>query len=310
MFKTGLIALICIGCAALVCDSASATTIHLKGRLFPVETADVRGPFLPSRVEECEVFKEEAGLMAKEISQAHDQCLERYRGASGAGDSEMVLPDGRKVARCTVSYCQELHVARDEYGENAREAYARCVREVRGREQQTDSGRESGHSSSMERSDELEYGGERLFRGPKDGLWKYAKQEMAGAIDKYFGPLGRVGTHGLRAADATEFLWSSASKIREQCAAAQDEKVKDRCDQELIDAITTLPRKVPSEFRYDPVVELIQRAMMEKLQRIMRDVHGNLEEVRRGMEESAYNSVSRPIMPSRRGRTSPLIENR
>lgn len=287
---------------------SSATTVYLNGRLLPVDT-DVQGPLLPSSREECERFKEEANKTDKEITQAHDQCLETYRGSSGSLDSEMRHPDGRKMSRCTVSFCQHLHTGRDEYREKAHEAYSQCLREVQKREQPYGA-RSATSDDSTKHEDLHDYALERSFKGPKEGLWKYAKQEISNAIDKYFSSYARMGNQFVRVAEATDFLWSSTSKIRSKCAEAHDAQVRTKCDQELIDAISTLRRKVPTEFRYDPAIDLIQRAMMEKLQVIMRDVNANLEEVQQGMDDVARDSSAPPSAARRRSRTTPLIENR
>lgn len=296
-------ALSCIGVG-----TASATTVYLNGRLLPVDT-DVRGPLMPSDREECERFKEDADKTGKEISQDHDQCLEAHRGSGGSLDGEMGQSDGRKVSRCTVSFCQHLHTGRDEYREKVHEAYSQCLREVRQKEQSYGA-RSVTSDDSAEHEDFHDYVLERSFKGPKEGLWKYAKQEISKAIDKYFSSYARMGKQSVRVAEATDFLWNSTSKIRSKCAEAHDAQVRTKCDQELIDAISSLPRKVPTEFRYDPAIDLIQRAMMEKLQVIMRDVNANLKEVQQGMDDVAENGSVPPSAARRRSRTTPLIENR
>ena len=300
-------------CAVLTCDVAHAALIIINGR--PVDSSDVRGPYAPSSHEECDSFKEDANKTMKVIGEAHDQCLENNRGRGGGLESEARLPDGRKVERCSVLFCQELHTARDEYRDKVRETYSQCLVEVdkRGRGYGS-SGASEARTSTTDRDDALSYAMRRLPRGPIEGVLKYVKEKVSDAIDnainKYFGIDAKFGSQGVKVADATYFFGDNVKKIRADCAEAHDAKVQAQCDEVLIDAFSSLPRKVPTQFRYDPAIELIQRAMMEKLQAVMRDVNTNMREVEQGMNDISDNSSAVPSTSRRRSRTTPLIENR
>ena len=306
MVKARLVAAVVGLSTALVFDPVDATLIIIKGR--PVDSSDVRGPFAPSNTEECDTFKKDANETLKDIGDAHDQCLEHNRGHGGGIDSEIRLPDGRKVARCSVAFCQDLHTARDEYREKVGETYSRCLVEV-GKRYGGAASREA-RSTTTSKEDELNYARRKFLGAPIDGVVEYVKLQVSAVIDKYFISHANLIGKGLQASDATSFFWRSAQDIRAQCAAAHDTRVQAKCNEQLIDAFSSLPGQVPTEFRYDPAIGVIQRAMIEKLQLVMQDMNANLQEVQQGMNDIQDNSPAAASSSRRRSHKSPLIENR
>ncbi len=281
-----------------------ASLVIVNGR--PIDT-DVRPPFNPYNESECDAFREDARRTTKTLDDAHDQCLESNQGKGRSTEVEVRLPDGRKVARCTAPLCQGLHLARDEHRDTLAAAYSQCMADALGRSDGRSS--EINVSSRSDKNDEKTYAFRRIAKGPIEGLVKHVKSEMLAAIERYFRDGSRLIHGGIRVSDATGFLLHAAQDMRSKCAEMKDAKLLNACDETLIDAMSNLPRKVPVQFRYDPSIELIQRAMIEKLQVITREMNANVDEIQTGMDEISVN-LSAGQTPGRRTRRTPLIENK
>lgn len=271
---------------------------------FPVDT-EVHLPFNPSDESECDALKDDARQTAETLDKAHNQCLENNQGKGRSTEGEVRLPAGRRVTRCTEPLCQGLHVAREEHRDKLATAYAQCMADVsKWRER-----RSAGVASGFEKNDEEAYAFRRMAKGPVEGLAKHIKTKIFAAIDQYFGDRSRFIQGGIKVSDATQFLMRAVQDVRGRCAEMKDASLLNACDENLVDAISAFPRKVPAQFRYDPSIELIQRSMIEKLQIITREMNRNLDHIQASMDEISVGS-SMTQSPGRKSRRTPLIENK
>lgn len=290
------------GMVAFAALPAFANIFIVDGR--PIDV-DVHPPFLPASESECNAFQSQATVTTKILEEAHEECLENNRSGGAGNDVEVRLPDGRRVTRCTIPLCQSLHSARDEYRDKLKAAYSQCIAEARERSHDSLAG---GQYSSI--GDEEAYASRRLPKGPIQGLVKYVKSEFTAAVDNYFGNKSRSINKGIEVSDAIGFFSHATQDLHAKCVDSKDAKILRECEETLIDSISSFPRKVPLKFRYEPGIDLIQRAMMEKLQLVMRNMDSHMENVQSAIDET---SISEPVRQSesvrRRSRT-PLIENK
>jgi hypothetical protein len=281
---------------------AFASSLIVDGR--PIDI-DVHPPFLPASESECNVFQAQAMVTTKILEEAHDECLKNNRSGGAGIDVEVRLPDGRRATRCTTPLCQSLHSTRDEYRDKLKAAYSQCMAEAQERSHNSLVG---GQYSSV--GDEEAYVSRRLAMGPIQGLVKYVKAEFTAAVEHYFGSKSRFLNKGIEVSDAVGFFSRATQDLHAKCAESKDATILRECHEALIDSISSFTRKVPVKFRYEPGIDLIQRAMMEKLQHVMRNIDSHMENVQSAIDEM---SISEPVQPdglARKGRRTPLIENK
>lgn len=270
-----------IGLAAAV--PAHATRVVINGRVID---GKVEGPQFPTSREECSQFNEEIVELIKTVNEAHEVCL-ADKGNSNESNG----------GTCSKPACQKLHDTRDELSRARTKGYSECNAAVNDR-QRSDRWSNSGYNTDL---------GEfvsALKSGPISAVRVAVKQEINSIIDKTFGIASPVVRGGLNAGIASDVMVSRYQAMQKACKE-KSAAALNACNREMLDSIQQLPRIVPMKYRGDPGIGLIQRAMRERLNLIVRDT---LDQMDRVSEEIDEVTESRPS-PSRRSRVTPRIEN-
>jgi hypothetical protein len=270
------------GLAGFAPTTTAATTLVIKGRVIDTR---VDAPQFPTSREECTQFHAEVGDLAKLVNEEHEACLADKSIRSGGGGT------------CTKPGCQKLHDAREELNAARSKGFAACNAAVNERQQSERWGK-STYGTDL---DEFVSA---VKSGPISAVRTLVKEKINDAINDTFGYASPVVKSGLNVGMATNKMVSSFSKLQEACKQKSSVALN-ACNKEMLTAIQKLPSRVPSKYRADPGISLIQDAMMARLNLVMRDT---LDQVDRVGEQIDEVTEARP-MPSRRRRTTPLIEN-
>jgi len=236
-------------------------------------------PLAPTDPHECAELSLRIEKVKKQISEAHSECLKSY---PSGGISTYLGKDA-----CSSSACQSLHTAGSDI--SARGEVAGCYRQVDAARFKSPATPVSGDFSHEIRA---------LARGPISALKSWVRDKMAGSISEVFGTYGiseeaartgfgnQTGTarvserdakRALGAAGGTAKLYSTAVAVQKACES-EGAGVAEVCRTEIQQSVQSLSAQVQGQIRADPVVGLIQSAMLERLASIQRQSAASLSD--------------------------------
>jgi hypothetical protein len=254
----------------------------IKGRV--IDTS-IEAPQYPSSRAECAQFNEEVGELVKIVYEEHEACL-----------ADKGIPN-ESSGSCSKPGCQTLHDARAELSKAQSKGYAACNAALNER-QRSERWGNSGYGTDM---DEFKTA---LKSGPISAVRQLVKQHINEVIDKIFGYGSPIVKNGLNAGMAANAMVSSFADLQKACRE-KSYVALNACNKEMLTSIQQLPSMVPSTYSSAPGISMIQNAMRNRLNLMIRDTFDQSDRAGEQIEEI---TVERPSS-SRHRRVTPRIEN-
>ncbi len=234
-------------------------------------------PIGPKDPQECRDLSLRIDEVRKKLSDAHSECL---KTSSSGGFSTHVGPD-----RCSSPACQSLHSAGSTIA--ARGEVAACY-------QQVDEWRKTATPSVT--APDFSHEIRAVARGPVTALRSWIGDKVSFAISDAIGTYGagpespQTGTEArkgipivspkdaralTRAAFVTAKVYSITMALQSACRA-EGSAVAEVCHDETLQSVRSFSGMARNSTRADPVVRLVQSAMLERLDAVHRQAMASL----------------------------------